>query len=80
MLLARCSQALADATRSGRESRYPNCFWGWGFEDHDLLDRLARAGLPIDRAHWPPGNFTHFEARPPPPTARPARPARRVPR
>jgi len=42
---------------------YPNGFWGWGFEDHDLLNRLECAGLSFDRQHWrgaPDCDFTCF--------------------
>lgn len=31
---------------------YPNGFWGWGVEDHDLLNRLECVGLRLDRRHW----------------------------
>ena len=27
---------------------YPNGFWGWGFEDHDFLNRLEAVGLPLE--------------------------------
>ena len=41
---------------------YPNGFWGWGFEDHDLLNRLEVVGLNFDRRHWIEANcdFTCF--------------------
>ena len=42
---------------------YPNGFWGWGFEDHDLLNRLETSGLGLDRRHWsavPECGFTCF--------------------
>jgi hypothetical protein len=41
---------------------HSNCMWGWGFDDHDLMERFRSVGLAMDRAHWNQDSFTWFEA------------------
>jgi hypothetical protein len=40
---------LFDKAAFERVNGYPNCYWGWGFEDVELGDRCKLAGLDIER-------------------------------
>ncbi len=40
---------LFDKDAFERVNGYPNCYWGWGLEDHELGERCKLAGLDFER-------------------------------